>query len=85
MAALLPDKSKPVTQRISQTSCPDRTRSLANGDFELGDEDLAAHPASDLRRVRCLEEELESLPEVVARLLYGVPLARDVEFGQSET
>jgi hypothetical protein len=44
-------------------------RSLANGDFNLRDEDLAAHPSRDLRRVSRLEEELEGFLEVGASLL----------------
>lgn len=44
-------------------------RSLANGDFDLRDEDLAAHPAGNLRRVSRLEEKLEGLLEIRAHLL----------------
>jgi ADP-ribosylglycohydrolase len=42
---------------------------LANGDFDLRDEDLAAHQAGSLRRVSRLEEKLEGLLEIRANLL----------------
>src|SRR5450830_356996 len=84
MTAWLPfcrTRANPCWERISQTSRPDTTRSLTNGDFDLGDEDLAAHSSRDLRGVCSLEEELEGFLEVRARLLHGAPLTRDVDLG----
>ncbi len=46
----------PFCSNILQTCDPERSFSLPNRDLNLSDKDLAMEPASNLRRVRRLEE-----------------------------
>ena len=66
---------------MRQTSRPERTRSLANRDLDLGHIDLAAQAPVDFPGGRGLEKQRERLGEVVARLGHGRALARDIDLG----
>ena len=49
--------TKPWAERIRQTSPPDRTRSLANRDFDVGHVNFAAKALVDFFRAGGLEEQ----------------------------
>ncbi len=57
------------------------TRSLLNAHLERRDVDLAVKPLTPLLGAGRLEEELDRLGQVPARLLDGIPLAGDVQLG----
>jgi hypothetical protein len=52
---------KPFRARMSQTSRPEKTRSLPNLDLELGYKNLRMLPSFNLRRVCSFQEKLYSL------------------------
>ena len=53
--------TNPFCSSIRQTCDPERTLSLPNRNLNLSDKDLIVEPASDLRRVRRLEEKGQGL------------------------
>src|SRR5581483_2536460 len=73
--------TKPCLARISHTSCPDRTRSLANGNLDAGHIHFLAQPAFDLFGRRRFQEQLQCFPKTGASLFNGVALAGNVELG----
>jgi hypothetical protein len=75
--------AKPSAARTSQTSRPDRRRSLPNSYVEGCDVDLRMETLGDLLIGSRLEEEEEDerFLEVGAGRFDGAPLAADIELG----
>src|SRR3954451_1215634 len=65
---------------MSQTSRPERTRNLPNGDYQARHEDLGVQATYYFRRIGGFKEEFQCFREVVARFLDGITLTSDVEF-----
>ena len=72
---------KAVFGEDAQTSRPERVPSLPNLHVERCDVELALEALPDLTVARSLEEEGDSLLDVMASLLDAVALAGNVEFG----
>src|SRR5579883_1470650 len=66
---------------MTQTSRPESTRNLPNGDLQTSDEDLVVEPLLYLGRIGTLEEQLQRLGQVALGILDGIALAGDVQFG----
>ena len=66
---------------MRQTSRPERDRSLADGNLDVGDIELASRPAFDFLGRGGLEEQRQRLFEVAACLGHAVPLAGNIHFG----
>ena len=64
---------------MRQTSCPEKTRNLANRDLDLGHIDLAAQPLVDVIRGRGLDEQRQGFGQILSSLAHDEPLARDID------
>lgn len=71
----------PLSSKIRQTSRPEMTRSLPNGNLQSRDQNLAVQLPLNLDRIGRFKEILERLDEIRACRLDRIPLARDVKFG----
>lgn len=72
--------TNPFCSSTRQTSSPDRTRSLPNGNLDLGDEHLAAETPDNFGPVGGFEEKSEGLNQIRFGFIDRSALARDVEF-----
>jgi hypothetical protein len=72
--------ANPCRARIPQTSAPESTRSLPNGDLDLGHEHVARPASLNFFGARAFEEKFEGFLEVAFRFFDALALAGDVEF-----
>jgi ABC-type metal ion transport system substrate-binding protein len=72
--------TNPCNARISQTSRPERTRSLPNADLNLRYENFAAHASLNFVARSAFKEQLKSFSQILASRLHSLALAGDVQF-----
>src|SRR5574338_1207531 len=71
----------PSRSTIRRTSWPDRTRSLPTRRLEPRDEDFCVKSSFDFGRIGALQEQFHRFFQIGCRLLHGIALTCDVQFG----